>query len=147
MRFSVTKMRVAPLKKQPIPRLELMSAVLHAQLMDKMKANLISDLKILSFHCCTDSQVSPCWICNVERSWKSFMQNQVSEICSLLPVECWKHIPGLENPANVPSRGGVTQLEFLVNKLWQDGPNYHRSMKSSLMLVLMFHPNVLRSFL
>ena len=49
------------------------------------------------------------------------MQNQISEIRSLLPVESWRHIPGIENPADVPSRG-ATPLELLVNKLWHDGP-------------------------
>ena len=61
--------------QQSIPRLELLFAVLLARLMDLMKANLSSDLKILSCHCCTDSQVSLCWIHNVERSWKPFVQN------------------------------------------------------------------------
>ena len=45
------------LKKQSIPRLELVSAVLLERLMDVMKANLSSDLKI-SCHCFTDSQFS-----------------------------------------------------------------------------------------
>ena len=36
-------------------------------------------------------------------------------------MECRKHISGLENPANVPSRV-VMQLELPVNKLWQDDP-------------------------
>ena len=119
--FVVAKTRVAPLKKQSIPRLELLSAVLLARLVDATKSSLSTELEISACHCFTDSQVALCWIRNVERSWKPFVQNRVSEIRSLLPVECWRHIPGLENPADVPSRG-ATPLELLVNKLWRDGP-------------------------
>ena len=104
MRFVVAKTRVAPLKKQSIPRLELLSAVLLARLMDMMKSSLTLELEISSYLCFTDSQVSLCWIRNVERSWKPFVQNRVSEIRSLFPV---KHIPGVENPADVPSRGAI----------------------------------------
>lgn len=121
MRFVVTKTRVAPLKKQSVPRLELLSAILLARLMDAMKSNLSSELEISSCHCFTDSRVALCWIRNVERSWKPFVQNRVSEIRSILPVECWKHIPGLENPADILSRGAAP-LELLVNRLWRDGP-------------------------
>ena len=49
------------------------------------------------------------------------MQNRVLEIRKLFPVECWKHIPGIKNPADIPSRG-TTPLELLVSKLWQNGP-------------------------
>ena len=73
MKFVVAKTRVASLKKQSIPRLELLSAVLLARLMDAMKSSLTSDLKISSYHCFTDSQVALCWIRNVERSWKPFV--------------------------------------------------------------------------
>ena len=107
MRFVVAKTRVAPLKKQSIPWLELLSAVLLARLMDMMKSSLTLELEISSYLCFTDSQVSFCWIRNVERSWKPFVQNRVSEIRSLFPVECWQHIPGVENPADVPSRGAT----------------------------------------
>ena len=119
--FVVAKTRVAPLKKQSIPRLELLSAVLLARLVDATKSSLSTELEISSCHCFTDSQVALCWIRNEERSWKPFVQNRVSEIRSLLPVKCWRHVPGLENPADVPSRG-ATPLELLVNKLWRDGP-------------------------
>lgn len=57
----------------------------------------------------------------MERSWKPFVQNRVSEIRSLFPVECWNHIAGVENPADIPSRG-TTPLELMINKLWRNGP-------------------------
>ncbi len=100
------KTRVAPLQKQSIPRLELLSAVLLVRLMDTMKSSLASDLKISSCHCFSDSQITLAWIRNVEKSW--------------LPVECWRHIPGVENPADLPSKGAAP-MELLVNKSWRDG--------------------------
>ena len=120
-KFVVAKTRVAPLKKQSIPRLELLSAVLLARLMDTVRSSLTPELKISSHHCFTDSKVALCWIRNVEKAWKPFIQNRVSEIRKLLPTECWRHVPGLKNPADIPSRG-ATPLELLVNKLWRDGP-------------------------
>lgn len=54
MLFVVTKTRVAPLNKQSVPRLELLSAVLLARLMDATKSSLTSELEI-SYHCFTDS--------------------------------------------------------------------------------------------
>lgn len=84
---------------------------------------MISELNISSCHCYSDSQVALalCWIRNTGRSWKPFVQNRVSESRKLFPVECWKHIPGIKNPADIPSRG-TTPLELLVSKLWRDGP-------------------------
>ena len=48
MRFVVAKTRVAPLKKQSIPRLELLSAVLLVRLINKMKSSLTTELNISS---------------------------------------------------------------------------------------------------
>ena len=117
MRFVVAKTRVAPLRKQSIPRLELLSTVLLARLINTMKSSLTTELNISSCHCLTDSRIALCWIRNVERMWKPFVQNRVSEIRSLLPIESWKHIPSPENAADIPSRG-VAPLNLLANKLW-----------------------------
>ena len=121
MKFVVAKTGVAPLKKQSIPRLELLSAVLLAWLMDAVRSSLTPELKLSAYHCFTDSRVVLGWIRNVEKAWKPFVQNRVSEIRNLLPVECWSHVPNHKNPADIPSRGAIP-LELLVNKLWRDGP-------------------------
>ena len=63
-KFVVAKTRVSPLKQQSIPRLELLSAVLLAQLMNTVKLSLIPEVKISSYHCYTDSRVALCWIQN-----------------------------------------------------------------------------------
>ena len=49
------------------------------------------------------------------------MQNCVAEIHSLIPVECWCHCPGVDNPADIPSRG-MSPLELLANAMWRDRP-------------------------
>ena len=37
-----------------------------------------------------------------------------------MPVECWRHCPRAENPADIPSRG-MSPLEFLSSSLWMNG--------------------------
>ena len=58
VRFVMAKTRVAPLKKQLIPRLELLSALLLLRLMEAMKSSLTPELVISSYHCFTDSRVA-----------------------------------------------------------------------------------------
>ena len=50
------------------------------------------------------------------------MQNRVSEIPCLIPVSCWRHCPGIENPADVPLRG-TSPAKLSTNVLWRDGPS------------------------
>ena len=121
LRFLVANTRVVPLKKQSIPRLKLLSALLLLRLMEAMKSSLTLELVISSYYCFTDSRVALVWIQNADKSWKPFVQNRFSEIRSLLPVESCKHIPGIENPVDLPARG-TTPIELVANKLWRDGP-------------------------
>ena len=39
--------------------------------------------------CFADSKVALCWIRELEREWKPFVQNRVNEIRKLVPTECW----------------------------------------------------------
>ena len=73
--------------------------------------------------CYTDSQVALYWIKGVEKEWKPFVQNRVTEVWQLhvTSQNCWAHCPGTLNPADLPSRG-ISQLELSVSRLWPDGP-------------------------
>ena len=43
------------------------------------------------------------------------------EIRDLIPRSCWHHCPGVDNPANLPSRG-VKPSDLAQSELWVKGP-------------------------
>ena len=116
-----SRSRVAPLKTQTIPRLELLGAVLLARLMVTVLEGL-KGLVIDNVYCWTDSMTVLCWIQNV-KYWGQYVSNRVDEIRCILPVSVWNHVPGAENPADLPSRG-VSGYQLVNMKLWWKGPNF-----------------------
>ena len=128
-KFVTSKTRVTPLKKQTIPRLELLSALLLARLMTSVSTSLESEVKLGPPRCYSDSKVALFWIQGVDKDWKPFVRNRVLEIRRLVPVDCWSHCSGRDNPADIPSRG-LAPLELLVNKLWHCGPDLIRTLDS-----------------
>ena len=121
IKFVASKTRVSPLKKVTIPRLELLSALLLARLITGVTNALQHDLRLSQPRCFTDSTVAMHWISGEDKSWKTFVENRVSEIRQLIPPECWAHCPGRENPADLPSRG-LTMQELATSGLWLSGP-------------------------
>lgn len=119
--FVASKTRVAPLKPQTIPRLELLAALLLSRLMSSVTEALQEELHISQRCCYTDSTVALYWIVGLDRCWKPFVQNRVSEIRELLPPEDWSHCSGRDNPADLPSRG-LTLQELSTSRLWINGP-------------------------
>lgn len=121
--FLCSKTRVAPVKKMTIPRLELLSALLLARLISTVRRALEQELQLENISCYTDSQVALCWITGLDREWKQFVMNRVIEIRSLVPPSSWKHCPGTQNPADIPSRGvSSRELEEKMT-LWLHGPS------------------------
>lgn len=123
VRFIASKTRVSPLKPQTIPRLELLSALLLARLMKSVATSLGSEMQLEEPTCYTDSEVSLYWIQGVDRVWKQFVQHRVVEIRDLLPSACWRHCSGVDNPADLPSRG-VKPADLAKNDLWLSGPRW-----------------------
>lgn len=121
VQFVVSKTRVAPIRSQTIPRLELLSALLLARLMSTTMDALSSLLKLDPPRYYSDSQVALYWICGHGKQWRPFVQNRVNEILKRTEKESWRHCPGKENPVDLPSRG-LTPLELSASALWRRGP-------------------------
>ena len=99
-----------------------MSARLLAQLMNSVKGALRTQVKI-DFTCLwLDSITVLYWIRNIGE-WKQFVHHRVNEILKLTNKEDWGHCPGVENPADIGSRG-VLASNLKVGKLWWEGPDW-----------------------
>ena len=66
------------------------------------------------------------WIHGVPSKWKPWVSNRVATIQSLTNPEKWKHIAGLENPADLVTRG-VSAEKLVSCDLWWHGPEFLRS--------------------
>ena len=113
-----SKTRVSPMKKQTIPRLELLGALILARLCDKI-------IKVLGQLDCTywvDSTTALCWIRN-DKLWKQYVQHRVNEIRNLSSTSAWRYCPGVDNPADLPSRG-LNARELANSEVWWNGPQF-----------------------
>ena len=108
-----SKTRVAPLKEQTIPQLELLGATILSCLVSCVRKNPNFDYD--TYHW-TDSVTVLCWLKN-HKQWKQYVKNCVEEIRNLTDVGCWRFYPGGENPADLPSRS-CRGRELVHNQLW-----------------------------
>ena len=101
-----SKTRVAPLMKQSIPRLELLSGPIQARLVSTVREALHSQNPISNIHLCLDSSAAVYWLKGT-REWKQFVQSRVKEILSLRDRGLWNHCAGIENPMDIESQGSL----------------------------------------
>ena len=112
-RFVAAKTRVAPLKTQTIPRLELLSALILSRLVVSVCDSVQPMTGPLQVRCYTDSQVAMYWIRWKDKEWRPFIENWVRDIQRNVHPDLWLHCPGKTNPADLPSRG-LSKVELSV---------------------------------
>ena len=126
----ISRARVAPLKIQSLPKLELMAALLCARMIKFVKHSLkLSDDTKLC--CYTDSQATLAWIKGEPHRWKTFIANRVVQIQELTDPADWKFVSGIQNPADLVTRG-ISAKELMDSEYWLIGPPFLREKNSIL---------------
>jgi hypothetical protein len=110
---------MAPIKRVTIPRLELLAATIGARLATSIVKEL--EQKDITLFFWGDTSAVIAWIkrddhCGV------FVWNRVQEIRDLTSKESWRHVPGVINPADLPSTGCT--VHQLIQSRWWEGPDW-----------------------
>ncbi|TKJ32231.1 MAG: hypothetical protein CEE38_23540 [Planctomycetes bacterium B3_Pla] len=122
----MSKSRVAPIDRVTLPRLELLAALLMANL----SVHVADALKLphSCIQCHSDSRTTLQWIRNNPSTWKMWVGNRVLQIQKKTDPYQWRHVPGVLNPSDKPSRGvSVSSMD----DEWFHGPDFLRLPKEN----------------
>lgn len=119
--FLMAKARVAPLKRQTIPRLELAAAALSVKV-DRMLQEELPPATDKSVFW-SDSTAVLKYISNDHTRFHTYVANRTSRIREATQIFQWRYIDTKRNPADDCSRG-VSVEKFMRNPRWICGPEF-----------------------
>ena len=118
--FVMARNRIAPLKQQTLPRLELMGAAIAAQMYTMISSSTQCKIKSTRMWC--DSQIVLHWL-NSTKKLKQFVSNRVAVITKVCPAQNWGYCPSADNPADLLTRG-ISLTSLRTSRLWMHGPEW-----------------------
>ncbi|KAL0849731.1 hypothetical protein ABMA28_011689 [Loxostege sticticalis] len=118
--------KVAPLKTQTIPRLELQEALIGTRLAKAIKED--HRLRIDDIVYWSDSQTVLHWLRNGSRRYTPFVAHRLAEITEESRPTSWRWVPTRHNIADVATRAGY--IPTSEQDPWFLGPQFLRRPKS-----------------
>ena len=104
--------KCTPIRRQTIPRIELMAALEGAKLAARLKKLIHPDETILF----SDAIVVLFWIHKSDlHRFEDWVQTRLTQIHESTKSDVWRHVESALNPADLLSRG------VKLNHIWQDG--------------------------
>lgn len=110
--FVKSKSKVAPIKSQTMPRLELLAAVLGAELPKYLSNAIPPKFHTSQIILWSDSQIVLSWISSSKHLRQQFIQHRVQLIRDMTSQSTWKYCPTTSNPADLIT-GGMDAKAFI----------------------------------
>ena len=117
----MSKTKFAPIKRLTIPLLELCGVLLLSKLLTHIEEVL--RMSVDSIVAWTDSMVVLSWLVGNPCRLKAYIGNRVAQIIDRMPSVQWRHVLGMDNPADCASRG-LYPSDLLHHQLWWNGPSW-----------------------
>ena len=125
--YVIGKCRVAPIRHMTIPKLELQAAVYGVRLRRQILKEL--DLRNDKIYHWTESSAVLQWLQAAHKKQQVFVANRAAEILENSSMDQWRHVKGVENPADIGTRG--MSIEGLKESVWLNGPAWLQADKKN----------------
>ena len=116
--FVIGKSRIAPMRHLSIPSLKLQAAMMALRLKEQIVKE--HEMKIHSYSFWSDSTTVLQWIHSSHCKQQVFVANRLAEIMDTTDVSQWKHVSGINKPADIGSR--AINFDELKRSEWLTGP-------------------------